>query len=125
MKRTIVAIVSLALVAGCATIDHGYRPVIDTAGVNQAQLDRDLVECRQFAKERLDAANGAVAGAVAGAVLTVALVAILGGSGRDLSRAAGAGALGGGVGGAAGAERDQRQIVAACLQQRGYRVLGL
>lgn len=125
MKRAIVAVVSLALVAGCATVDQGYRPVIDMQGVSQAQLDRDLGECRQYAQERLNAQQGAAAGAVAGAVFTVALVAILGGSGRDLSRAAGAGALGGGVGGAARADSDQRSIVAACLTGRGYRVLGL
>ena len=125
MRRTIVAMLTVALASGCATVDHGYRPVIDTAGVNPSQLEQDLAQCRQFAKERMDAQTGAAAGAVAGAVLTVALVAILGGSGRDLSRAAGAGALGGGVGGAAGADRDQRQIVAACMSQRGYKVLGL
>ena len=123
MKRTIVAVVTVALVAGCATVDQTYRPVIDTAGVNQAQLERDLVECRQFAKERLDAANGAMAGAVAGAVLGVAFGAILGASGRDLTRVAGATALGGGIGGATAADRDQRSIVANCLAGRGYRVL--
>src|SRR5512137_2343817 len=110
MKRAIVVLVSIALVSGCATVDMGYRPVIDTAGTNPAQLERDLSECRQFAKERMDAQTGAAVGAVAGAVLTVGFAAIFGATGRNLARAAGAGALGGGVGTAANADSDQKSI---------------
>lgn len=124
MKRFLIGVVSLSLIAGCATVDHNYRPVIDSAGTNPAQMEKDLAECRQFAQQRLDAQQGAMAGAIAGAVLGIALGAIVGLDGRDLARAAGAGALGGTVGGANDANRDQKSIVANCMAHRGYRVLG-
>ena len=123
MKRAVALVVSAALISGCATVDMNYRPVIDTSGTDHAKMEKDLNECRQFAKERMDAANGAVAGAVAGAVLGVAFGAILGASGRDLSRIAGASALGGGLGTANAADKDQKSIIANCMLGRGYKVL--
>lgn len=123
MKRLIVTLASVSLIS-CATVDQHYSPVIDMQGVDRTQLSKDLSECREYAKQRMDAQQGAVAGAIAGAVLGVAFGAIFGLDGRDLTRAAGAGALGGGIGAAGGANQDQKSIVANCLVGRGYRVLG-
>jgi shikimate kinase len=125
MKKLIVVLCAVALaLSGCASVDTTYRPVVDTKGVDLNKYERDLNECRQYAKQELDAAQGAAAGAVAGALFGVAIGAILGLHGSDLAQVAGVGAVTWGTAGAGGAHRSQTDIVKNCLAQRGYRVLG-
>ena len=112
--------ISLTLLCGCQAPQE--QPIIDRQGVNQAQYEQDLHECRRYAEE---AATGkaVVIGATTGAVIGGAVGAVLD-NGRAAVRGAGTGAiLGGTKGGFRNLERRQR-IVTRCLTGRGYRVLG-
>jgi uncharacterized protein YcfJ len=117
MKAT-ASLLILALLAGCATSGANYVPVIDTKGKNMSELQQNLMECQQFAKQRADAAQGAVVGAVLGGLF---LAALAGGGQRNY--AARQGAIVGGVSGAAGANESQEVIIKRCMAGRGYNVL--
>jgi hypothetical protein len=58
--------------AGCSTIRSSEsRPLTDTKGVDPAQHNRDVAECKTFAREisqEKSNANGAVAGAILGLI---------------------------------------------------------
>lgn len=120
--RAIVALCIVALVAGCATTGAGYRPLVDTQGVDMNKFERDLIDCQGFAQQTSSAGEAAAVGAVAGAALGVVLAAA---AGRRYSRSTTArvGAVTGAVGAGAQAETDQRNVIRRCLSGRGYRVL--
>lgn len=118
MKSTILAAVLVATLAGCATRGANYVPLVDMKGHEQAQFDRDTTECQQYAKQRMDAASGAVAGAVIGGLLAAALMP------RGYRNyGAGQGALVGGVSGGVAANQNQEMITKRCLAGRGYNIL--
>lgn len=116
--RTIACLVIATLLAGCATRGANYAPLVDTKGKDQATYANDLSECQQFARQRADAAHGAVAGAVVAGLLG-AFLAPRGYRNELAVRAAGIGALGG----AAQAGDTQENIIRACLAGRGHSVL--
>lgn len=120
MKKTITAIITAILLAGCATSGANYRPMVDTRpGQNYEQ---DLAECQAYAHTQAGAADGAVSGAVVGALLGVAFAAIGGGSGFR-NEMAGIGALTGALQGAGQASGGQQDVIRRCLAGRGYSVL--
>lgn len=101
----IVSLILIALIAaivlgsvGCATRGAGYVPLVDMQGRAVEQFNADLAECQAYAKQRMDAAQGAMADAIVGALF-------------------GAG------GGAAQANQTQESITKNCLAGRGYNVL--
>lgn len=112
--------VIFVLVSGCQTLQED--PVIDSRGVNQAQYQRDLAECRSYADE-VDSGRAVLVSAASGAVIGTAAGAILGDS-NTASRGAGVGAIAGGAKAALNTSERQQRIVRRCLQGRGYRVLG-
>ena len=117
MKIVLVVLI-VSLITGCATRGAGYVPVVDSKYKDPKVLAQDTLECQQFAKQRLDAAEGAAAGAVAGALLMAAL------SPRGYKNyGAQQGAIVGGVGGAATANDTQETIIKRCMAGRGYNVL--
>ena len=118
MKRLIAAILSATVLAGCATRGANYVPLVDMKGKDQQQFNIDVTECQTYAKQRMDAADGAVAGAVVGALLG-ALIAPRG----YRNQVAGRTAIAGAAGGAAGANENQETITKRCLAGRGYNVL--
>lgn len=124
MKRTLVAVLAVAIVAGCAHTGANYRPIIDTRGgsVDLNRYEADLRECQQYAAQTAGAAESAAVGAAAGAILGAVLAAA---AGRSYDRAATArvGAVSGAVAGAGSGETDQRNIIRRCLAGRGYSVL--
>ena len=76
MKRILMGIAAFSL-AACAA--QTYDPVVDTGNVDQAQYQRDLYECRQYAEQvnpTGEAAENALIGAGAGAVLGLSLIHI-------------------------------------------------
>ena len=110
-------LIALAAV-GCAS-----KPIVDMKGVNRAQYDQDLSECRQYQSEVAvgqKAAGGAVAGAAVGAAIGVIWD---GHDGHTVARDAGTGAVLGGAGGAGSGVREKDEVVKNCLRGRGYRVL--
>ena len=116
MKRLCSAL-AVAAAFGCAS-----DPVVDRKGLDRAQYERDLAECREYAKEVNTAATAAKDGAI-GAAVGGALGAILGDS-DSAAKGAGAGAVIGSTRGFEGSERRKEQIVENCLSGRGYSVLG-
>ena len=116
--KTVLAALVISLLTGCATRGAGYVPVVDSKYKDPQALAQDTLECQQFAKQRMDAADGAAAGAVAGALLLAAL------SPRGYKNySAQQGAIVGGVSGAAAANDTQETIIKRCLVGRGYNVL--
>jgi outer membrane lipoprotein SlyB len=118
-SRTVCMLVTTGLIAGCATArGAGYVPLVDMKGKDEGAFSTDTRECQGYAKQRMDAAQGAAVGAVAGALLG-ALLAPRGYRGYVASRTAGAGAIAGGV----EANDTQESITKRCLSGRGYNVL--
>jgi len=122
-KTVIVGLLSVSMV-GCATqqMGAGYRPIIDTRGVDFNKFESDLKDCQQYAHQTASAAQSAAAGAVAGALLGAALAAAAG-SRYDRSASARVGAVSGAVGAGVEGETNQRTIIRRCLSGRGYSVL--
>ncbi|MBB3142833.1 glycine zipper family protein [Halomonas organivorans] len=121
-RKTFIAALAVPLVmAGCANVSN-YRPLIDTKGVDGAQYEQDLRECRAYA-QRINPQSQAVMGAIVGALATAATVAIAMDSGDYLGRSAGVGAVAGAAEGGGSAVVAQRRAVHKCLDGRGYSVL--
>lgn len=115
-----IALITLAalLTTACAS---SKRVVVDKQGIDEAQYQQDLTDCRAVADEvstSRDAAEGAAGGAVIGGILG----AIFGNSGTA-GRMAGGGAVIGAAGKAGDAEQEKSQVVKNCMRGRGYRVL--
>jgi uncharacterized protein YcfJ len=115
----IIAVILALSLAGCATPrGAGYVPLVDMQGKDQGQFARDVGECQQYAKQRMEAIQGAIVGGLVGAALMAALSP--GAYRRD---AAQAGMVVGGFSGALGANENQETIIKRCLAGRGYNVL--
>jgi hypothetical protein len=114
-----------------------WIPSIDTRGVNQARYEKDYVECKAYADADPSTNGGAAAKKKAlkwglgGAALVGGAALLTGGAAlAALPALAGQAALTGGAAAATGgmaanaeAEAKYRNIVASCLQGRGYTVL--
>jgi len=108
------------LLNACASLED--NPVVDRRGINQAQFEQDLLECRSYADE-VNGVKDVAVGTATGAVIGGAVGAAVGNS-NTAQQGAGAGAvLGGAKAGIRHAQRRQ-QIVQRCLRGRGYRILG-
>ncbi len=121
MKPTITAIAVAVAISGCAVTPRGagYVPLVDMQGHSEQRFrDVDLPQCQAYARQRIDAAAGALAGAAAGALL-MAFVAPRGYRNYAAGRGAGLGGLSGGL----AANENQETIVKRCLAGRGYNVL--
>lgn len=123
MKLKLIALVSMATITSCATIEDltGNNPIVDQRGVNLGQYDQDLVECRLYADE-VEIAQKAGAGAVSGAVVGGVFGAVWGNS-DTAKRGAGVGAVAGTARGVGEGLRDREMVIKRCLMGRGYRVL--
>ena len=91
-----IALITLAalLTTACAS---SKRVVVDKQGIDEAQYQQDLTDCRAVADE----------------VST----------GRDSAEGAAGGAVIGAAGKAGDAEQEKSQVVKNCMRGRGYRVL--
>lgn len=100
-----------------------FRPVIDPnipCKGNSCNYDLDLVQCNGIANSNTNYGNNTLASAAAGAALGAAIGAV---AGVDVGYVAAGGATGGAIGGLANAAANNYQIVARCMQGRGYSVL--
>ena len=136
VNATLVAVTTLALLAGCAQAPMGPRVAVMPAPNKPFPVfqDDDVV-CRNFAQQRsagvAESGNNAqVTSAVVGTVLGAGLGAAIGG-GRGAAIGAGAGALGGTAYGsnAAGhgtytAQQLYDNAYAQCMYSRGNQVPG-
>ncbi len=117
MAKALISLLLLSLaITGCA---RHSKIIIDPQGVDMAQYQADLAQCKQLS-EQVDpkAAKGAVGGAIVGAIAGE----IIGGR-RSTEIGAGLGALKGGVVGGAATKRERTRVVKNCLRNRGYQIL--
>jgi len=101
------------LTTACAS---SKRVVVDKKGIDEAQYQQDLSDCRTVADEvstGRDATEGVVIGGILGAF----------GNSGTAGRMAGGGAVIGAAGKAGDAEQEKSQVVKNCMRGRGYRVL--
>jgi uncharacterized protein YcfJ len=113
--RLFILTVSVMFISACAR----QQVIIDPTGVDKAQYQQDLAECKKIA-EQVEQKAGK--GAAAGAVISGAIGAILGDR-RDAERLAGVGAVSGGASGAASTQQEKDMVIKNCLRNRGYKVL--
>ena len=121
--RYFVIVLTAAVIAGCADT---YHPIVDRQGVDQSAYQRDLADCREYARHvdpTGDAAKGGLIGGAIGAAAGAVVGALTGGVGRGAAiGAAGGGTAGVLRGGLRGVER-QKRVIRRCMRGRGYRVL--
>lgn len=113
---TLAAFAAITLVAGaCASHPD---PIVDMKGVNAAQYEKDLAECRIYA-DNVSVTEGTAKGAAVGAVVGAAIGAI----GGDAGQGAGVGGISGGAQSGLQNKREKERVVKRCISGRGYRVL--
>ncbi|MEO1595942.1 MAG: glycine zipper family protein [Pseudomonadota bacterium] len=108
-------VLGVFLLAACAAHPD---PIIDERGVNMAQYEKDLAECKSYA-ENINVAEGTAKGGAVGAVVGAAAGAI----GGDAGRGAGYGGLAGATRSGLDNKREQEVVVKRCVRGRGYKVL--
>lgn len=108
-------VIGVALVAGCAAHPD---PIVDMQGVNVAQYEEDLAQCKSLG-DQVKVEQGVAKGAATGAVIGAAVGAIGGGA----DRGAGYGGIYGGTKSGVRSQREKEQVVKRCMSGRGYRVL--
>jgi len=131
MRKMMVSVIVVSMLAGCATAPPGpgqgvgaaYTPVVDMQGVDPARYEQDVAQCRAYAAQ-IDPAGRAAGAAVAGALFGALLSAAAGNKSYYNKQNAGVGAvLGASAGGASGLH-DAKSIIMRCMAGRGYNVLG-
>ena len=114
MLKFFTLIVTIFLIS-CAS-----DPVVDTKGINQAQYQIDLEECKQLA-EQVSSSKQALKQGAFGAVVYGAMGLVLGSD--NTKEMAGLGAVAGAAGGASQGSMESGQVLRNCLRNRGYVVL--
>ena len=123
MKIKILSIACMGwLLSGCASSGADYQPIVDTKGVNQAQYQIDLNDCKTISEQTQPAANAALKDAGAGAAIG-AVIGAIGGNHTDAMQSAGLGAVVGGLSGGSHAVKEKNAVLRNCLRGRGYNVL--
>jgi outer membrane lipoprotein SlyB len=107
--------IGVALAAGCAAHPD---PIVDMKGVNVAQYEEDLAQCKSYGDE-VKVEQGILKGAATGAVVGGVVGAIDGNTGRG----AGYGSVAGGTKSGVRNQREKEQVVKRCMRGRGYQVL--
>jgi outer membrane lipoprotein SlyB len=121
MVKLLTSILVVLLTTGCASSPRGaeYFPVVDMKGVDRTKFERDVVDCRQYARQRANVSDSAIAGAVVSGLLGALI------SPRGIrNEVAGRAMLIGAAGGAGEATMSQEQTLKLCLSGRGYKVFG-
>lgn len=122
MYPRIIFLAVVAVVLSACASSGGYRPIIDTDGVDMAQYEYDLSRCQAHAR-RISPGDSIAGGAVAGAALGAVLGLAAGDSRWYAQRGAAVGAVSGAAGSGGDAMHAQAQIVRNCMAARGYHVL--
>jgi hypothetical protein len=118
-------LIALLVVSGCARAP--VEPVIDMKGVDTAQYQSDLTECRGYA-EQVDAvgntAEDTAIGAIGGAAFGAIIGAVFHVPAAGAALGAAAGGFGAGSGGLSASMQRKNIIMDRCLMNRGYKILG-
>lgn len=97
-----------------------YRPVVDSAACPNCDYEADVKQCQTISQNNTNYASNTVGSAAAGAAVGAIFGAVLG---LDVGTLAAGGATGGAIGGLGNEAITSRQMVARCMQGRGYSVL--
>lgn len=97
-----------------------YRPVVDPKICSDCPFEKDFAACRNVASQSTNYAGGTLGWAAVGAGIGAALAAV---SGLDVGIVAAGGATGGAIGGLGRESLTHNQMIARCMQGRGYNVL--
>lgn len=95
------------------------RPVIDPASCKNCNYEGDLIQCQAIARDNTNYSSNAIGGAAAGAGVSALIGAI---AGVDVGTMAAVGATVGGVSGLGNEALTHNQMIARCMQGRGYNV---
>ncbi len=117
--RYLSCLILILLLQACAS---GIT-IIDTAGVDEEQLERDMEACESLADE-LDNSNKVTESALLGAFFSGLTEFVFSGGNEEFAReAAFVGAIQGGIAGATELEYEKDEVVKNCMHNRGYAVL--
>lgn len=123
MKKFTVVMVLGLLSSACA---YNQAPVVDMAGVDHDEYQRDLAICENYAMQvdkreaaAVGAQNSAAAGAGTGAVVGLFEDGV-GGAAVGAVVGAVIGSASGAVEGSLEATKDQARVLRNCLAQKGY-----
>lgn len=97
-----------------------YAPVVDQSRCKDCDYSSDLSQCRQIASNNTNYTGNTLGSAAVGAGIGAIMGAM---TGLDVGLLAGAGATGGAIGGLGNEVSTINQMVARCMQGRGYVVL--
>jgi hypothetical protein len=127
MRIAAIATAAAILAGGLAGCAETYQPIVDRQGIDPAAYERDLAECRDYAR-RVDpgrsAAKGGLIGGAIGAAVGAVVGALTGNIGQAVAIGAAGGATGGVIRGGVQGGARQKRVINGCLRGRGYRVLG-
>lgn len=101
------------ILSGCST-----QPIVDTQGVDMAQYNQDLQDCKAYAAQ-VNQGKQAGQSALFGALVGGAMGALSGHAGNG----AAAGGVMGGASGALQGDQEKSQVLRNCLRNRGYTIL--
>ena len=127
MRSNLLLLCFVAFLVSACTLPQ-YNPIVDrgVSNFNYDQYQRDLSECRAYARE-ISPANRAIGESIVGAGIGAAMGAILGSGYHNAGSGAGIGAgitgITGALHGAGSAIAEQKAIIKKCLEDRGYKVL--
>lgn len=97
-----------------------YRPVVDPASCKNCNYEGDLIQCQAIARDNTNYAGNTIASAAVGAGIGAVIGAV---TGLDVGMLAAGGATGGAIGGLGNEALTVNQMIARCMQGRGYNVL--
>jgi outer membrane lipoprotein SlyB len=120
MKSILISIAALVFLSGCATRGVNFVPIIDQA--EQAKVDQDLKDCREYALQVPSAKQGAAKGAASGAMLAWAINTAIGADAVTYAITL-VGALQGGISGSRDEQINQESIIRNCMFGRDHKVL--
>jgi hypothetical protein len=114
-------------ITGCA-IHGGWEPTVDPRASGSETLARDLVECKQLAKQAAGdpekkTAIGALVGGLAGAAGGAAIGAATGNAGKGAAVGSAVGGIGAGAHQGLSADAQYKQTYMKCMEGRGHKVL--
>lgn len=125
LQQNLSIIPLLAVLYGCSgqplTNEFHNKVIVDMAGVNPVQYQKDLKECQGYAAQ-VTTSDKVIAGAATGGALGGLIGAAVGNS-STAKKGAGAGAVTGGARGAFNSYEEKSRVIRNCLLGRGYSVL--
>lgn len=125
-RLTTVFVLAISI-SGCANITE-QNPIIDAKMSDMTNYGADLSECRTLASQ-LNAGDSIIKTSAIGAFTGAAIGAVVGvfdskrGFGKSVATGGAGGAVTGGIKGGLDTFEDRKEIVAKCMDGRGYAVL--